>query len=127
MPGYLFIRGGVHALAYAMALETLTGVQVKKMLPIPKIENKTFPEARKFEERGAHRQLYRFSAEDYKAMAAIWNGPAPDGSGTLEVVDGPPQGGKLAELVGISSAFSPEYAPEEIYEMAQKLYTKAKS
>lgn len=126
MLGYLFVRGGVHALAYAKALETLTGVDMKKMLPIPKIENRTCPEARKFEEQGSHRQLYRFSPDDYKAMAAIWNGPSPDGSGPLEVVDGPPQGGKLADLVGISSAFAPEYAPEEIFEMSQQLYQKAK-
>jgi Mn-containing catalase len=126
MLGYLFVRGGVHALAYAKALETLTGVEMKKMLPIPKIENKTFPEARKFEAMGSQRKLYRFSLDDYKAVSAIWNGPSPDGSGDLEVVDGPPQGGNLAELDGISSAFAPEYAPEEIFEMAQKLYQKAK-
>jgi Mn-containing catalase len=34
MLGYLFVRGGVHALAYAKALEELTGADVKKMLPI---------------------------------------------------------------------------------------------
>ena len=39
MLGYLFVRGGVHAHAYALALEKLTGVEMKKMLPIPKIEN----------------------------------------------------------------------------------------
>ena len=69
---------------------------------------------------------YLLSIDDYKAVSAIWNGPSPDGTGDLEVVDGPPQGGDLADLVGISSAFSPEYQPEEIYEMAQKLYQKAR-
>ena len=43
MLGYLFVRGGVHAHAYALALEELTGVEMKKMLPIPKIENEMFP------------------------------------------------------------------------------------
>jgi Mn-containing catalase len=33
MLGYLFVRGGVHALAYARALESLTGVEMSKMLP----------------------------------------------------------------------------------------------
>src|SRR5690606_4742216 len=37
MLGYLFVRGGVHALAYAKALETLTGVKMSEMLPIPKL------------------------------------------------------------------------------------------
>ena len=44
MLGYLFVRGGVHAHAYALALEELTGVEMKKMLPIPKIENVALPE-----------------------------------------------------------------------------------
>jgi Mn-containing catalase len=127
MLGYLFVRGGVHALAYAKALEELTGVDMKKMLPIPRIPNSHFPEAKKFEERGVHRYLYRFSPEDYKQMAGIWSGVHPDDQQPLEVVDGPPTGGNLAELAGIASSFSPEYAPEEIVEIATKLYQKAKS
>jgi Mn-containing catalase len=61
MLGYLFVRGGVHALAYARALETLTGVEMSKMLPIPNIGNAVFPEARRFMEGGLHLKLYRFS------------------------------------------------------------------
>jgi Mn-containing catalase len=126
MLGYLFVRGGVHALAYAKALETLTGVKMSDMLPIPKIENKMFPEAKVFESRGSHRQLYRFSPNDYKEVKDIWKGNHPDDEKPLEVVDGPPDGGKLAELHNISEAFSPEYKAEEIFEMAEKLYQKAK-
>jgi Mn-containing catalase len=126
MLGYLFVRGGVHALAYAKALETLTGVDVKKMLPIPRIENSVFPEARKFEQMGVHRKLYRFSPEDYREMAKIWNGPSPAGDGELEVVDGPPPGGPLPELSEISAEFAPEYNPAEIYEIAQKLTARAR-
>jgi Mn-containing catalase len=125
MLGYLFVRGGVHAHAYALALEQLTGVELKKMLPIPKLENVRLPESRPIEERGEHRRLYRFSSEDYKEVAAIWKGTALDGSGPLEVVDGPPQGSKLADLDEVGDAFTPEYHPEEIFEMAQQLYQKA--
>ena len=126
MLGYLFVRGGVHAHAYALALEELTGVEMKKMLPIPKIENVALPESKPYETRGFHRKLYRFSPEDYKEVAAIWHGQALDGSGPLEVVDGPPEGGDLANLDGAGDAFTPEYHPEEIFEMAQKLYQKAR-
>lgn len=126
MLGYLFVRGGVHALAYAKALETLTGVEVKRMLPIPKLENSLFPEARKFEQMGVHRKLYRFSPEDYREIARIWNGPSPAGDGELEVVDGPPPGGPLPDLADLSAEFAPEYHPAEIYEIAQKLTAKAK-
>ena len=43
--GFLLVRGGVHIVAYAKALEKLTGVDVGKLLPIPDISNKRFPEA----------------------------------------------------------------------------------
>jgi Mn-containing catalase len=127
MLGYLFVRGGVHALAYAKALEQLTGVQMSKMLPIPRVENKTFPEAKKFEAMGSHRKLYRFSPNDYRDAGLVWQGAHPEDGQPLEFVDGPPDGGKIPELAGISEAFAPEYKAEEIFEMAQQLYQKAKS
>ena len=127
MLGYLFVRGGVHALAYAKALEQLTGVPMSQMLPIPRIENKMFPEAKKFEALGVHRRLYRFSPNDYRDAGLVWEGVHPDDGQRLEFVDGPPDGGKLPELAGISEAFAPEYKAEEIFEMAQKLYRQAKS
>jgi hypothetical protein len=37
-------------------------------------------------------------------------------------VDGAPEGGRIHELMGDSRAFSPEYAPEEMFEIATKLY-----
>ena len=134
MLGYLFVRGGVHAMAYAKALETLTGVEMSKMLPIPNIGNKTFPEARKFMEQNSHQKLYRFSQGEYSEAATIWNGTAPaeytEGVGDsdqFEFVDAPPAGGDLSHLAGIASSFAPNYAPEEIMEIASKLYDKAKS
>ena len=59
-------------------------------------------------------------------MAGIWNEQAlpTDPPGELEVVHGHPEGGKIPELEGASSAFTPEYAPEEIFEIASKLYNK---
>jgi Mn-containing catalase len=126
MLGYLFVRGGVHAHAYALALAQLTGVEMKRMLPIPKIENVPPPESKKWEQNGNHRTLYRFSPDDCKSVAAVWHGTALDGSGPLEVVDGPPEGGKLAELDGAGDAFTPKYHPEEIFEMAQRLYRAAR-
>ena len=128
MLGYLFVRGGVHAVAYGKALETLTGVKMNDMLPIPKIGNEVFPEAKKFMDQGSHTKLYRMSPADYKNVGQIWNGMHPDG-GECVVTDGPPMetAGSHVELAGIGSAFAPEYQPEEVFEMAQKLYQKAKS
>ena len=120
MIGYLLVRGGVHALAYAKALETLTGVNVSKLLPIPRIDNDKFPEARKFESQGIHRKLYRLSPRDYQEVAKIWSGPAPDG-GQLEVVDGPPEGGPVPVLPEVPEEFAPGVDPGELAELARKL------
>ena len=127
MLGYLFVRGGVHRDAYAKAIQKLTGADLGKMLPIPKIGNEIFPEAKKYMDMNAHTKLYRFSPDDYRDIGQIWEGPLPEG-GVAEVVDAPPTetAGDHVELAGIGSAFAPEYHPEEVFEMAQKLYKAAK-
>jgi len=121
MIGYLLVRGGVHATAYGKALETLTGVNITKLLPIPNIENSKFPEARKYESQGVHRMLYRFSPDDYRDIARIWRGPAPTGDGDLQVVDGPPAGGPVPVLPEVPEEFAPGLDPAEIAELARKL------
>jgi Mn-containing catalase len=120
MVGYLLVRGGVHALAYAKALESITGVNVAKLLPIPKIDNARFPDAKKYEDKGYHRFLYRFSMNDYKEIARIWQGTHPDG-GELKVVDGPPEGGAVPDLEPVSAEFAPGIGPEELAEIAKRL------
>src|SRR5215210_6326184 len=65
MVGYLLVRGGVHIVAYAKALEELTGVNVGKLLPIPDLSNDKFSYAKKYMDRGLHQILFRFSPDDY--------------------------------------------------------------
>src|SRR5688572_6424203 len=98
MVGFLLVRGGVHIVAYAKALEKLSGVEVGKLLPIPDISNKRFPESRKHEDKGLHRILYRFSEADYRRVGEVWNGPHPEDGQPLEVVQGPPEGGAVPDL-----------------------------
>lgn len=126
MIGYLLVRGGVHAAAYGKALESLTGVEMTKLLPIPRIDNRLFPEAKKFMDLGFHRNLYRFSPSDYQDLGLIWNGPSPEDGTPVVVVDGPPQGGPVFEPGHDSAEFAPEFTVEELYDVAQKLYQKAK-
>jgi Mn-containing catalase len=59
--GFLLVRGGVHIVAYAKGLEKLSGVDVGKLLPIPDITNKRFPEAAQHEAGVLHRILFQFS------------------------------------------------------------------
>jgi Mn-containing catalase len=121
MLGYLFVRGGVHALAYAKALEEITTVDVKKMLPIPKIQDADFQEARQFIDQGSHTTLYRFSPDDFKDVAAIWKGTHPVDGAPLTVQDGPPAGGGPADPPEEETAFSPGRDSDELAEIAQRL------
>ncbi len=120
------MRGQVHAHAYALALKNITGVEIEEMLPVPNIPADRIPECQKYLAEGSHRRLYRFSPDDYREMAGIWgNGEKAlptDPPGDLEVVDGMPESGKIHDLTGMASAFTPDYAPEEMFEVATKLY-----
>jgi Mn-containing catalase len=124
--GYLLVRGSVHAHSYALALKKITGVEVEKMLPTPNINLSSIPECQKYLDEGSHRRLYTWGEDTYRSMAGIWgNGEQAlpgDPPGELEVVDGLPEGGKIHELTGMASAFTTDYAPEEMFEIATKLY-----
>ncbi|TDR89899.1 manganese catalase family protein [Enterovirga rhinocerotis] len=128
--GYLLVRGSVHAHAYALALKKITGVEIEKMLPTPNIPLANIPECQKYLDEGSHRRLYRFGSPDYAEAAGIWSNDEAalpdDPPGSLEIVEGPPEGGKMAELLGNYAAFAPDYAPEEIFEVANKLYKKSR-
>ncbi len=124
--GYLLVRGSVHAHAYALAIKKITGVAIEKMLPTPNINLDKIPECQKYLQEGSHRRLYTFSPHDYKEMAGIWgNGEQAlpgDPPGELHVVEGMPEGGKIHQLAGVPNVFTPDYAPEEMFEIASKLY-----
>jgi Mn-containing catalase len=125
MLGYLLVRGGVHIVAYAKALETLTGVDVGKLLPIPDISNKRFPEAKKHEAKGLHQILYRFSPNDYKEISQIWKGSHPEDGSPLRVEDGPPEGFDPPELPAepqLTAPIGPDIDPEMFRDVAKKLF-----
>jgi Mn-containing catalase len=125
MLGYLLVRGGVHIVAYAKALEKLTGVDVGKLLPIPDISNKKFPEARKHEEKGLHQILYRFSPNDYREVSQIWNGTHPEDGSPLTVQDGPPEGFDPPDLPAepqLTSPLGPDIDHQMFNDVAKKLF-----
>src|SRR3954452_21033467 len=128
--GYLLVRGSVHAHAYALALKKLTGVSIEKMLPVPNIPLDRIPESQKYLDEGSHRRLYRFGSPDYAEAAGVWSNAdvalPNDPPGTLEVVDGPPEGGKMPGPAGNYGAFAPDYAPEEMFEVARLLYERSR-
>jgi Mn-containing catalase len=121
LTGYLLVRGGVHQVAYARALEWLTGADLTKMFPTPRIPTEKIPECQPHIQRGVHRKLYRFSPNDYREIVALFRGPHPETGEELEVVDGPPEGALPNDLPPQTAVFAPDYAPEEIKEIAAQL------
>ena len=123
---YLLVRGSVHAHAYALVIKKLTGVELEKMLPTPNINLDRIPECRKYLAEGKHRTLYTNSPADYAEMAGIWGmgetALPGDPPGELIVVEGAPEGAAMPDNPGNATAFVPEYAPEEMFEIATKLY-----
>jgi Mn-containing catalase len=124
MVGYLLVRGGLHAVAYAKALEVMTGVEVTKLMPIPEMSNEAFPESREFMKNGLHRKLYTFSQEDYMQAGLIWNGNHPEDGQPLEVIQGaipgfaPPD---LEEEPQINSPGGEDFNPQMFVDLAKKM------
>jgi Mn-containing catalase len=131
--GYLLIRGGVHQITYAKALEKLTGSNVEKMLPLPDVPTHLIPECKALMDQGIHRALYRFSPNDYTSMGEIWNGTHPDDGSEVFVSDDLPVGAPAPDAGHNSATFAPAYdmshitIPEmgEIEEIAKKLHRKS--
>lgn len=122
LTGYLLVRGGVHQVAYARALERLTGSDLMKMFPAPRIPTEKIPECKPHIKRGEHLKLYRFSEAAYHEAGAVFNGPHPETGEELVVADQVhPDGAPAHDLPPQPAVFAPGYAPEEIFEIAQKL------
>src|ERR687895_2983566 len=125
LTGYLLVRGGVHQIAYARAIENLTGAELTKMFPTPRIPTDRIPECQPHIERGDHLRLYRFSLSDFQELAAVFNGPNPETGEDLVVFDEAPEGVPPRDLPPQPAVFAPDYAPEEIAEIAAKLRQRA--
>jgi Mn-containing catalase len=125
LTGYLLVRGGVHQVAYSRALEYLTGADLSKLFPAPRIPTDKIPECQPHIKKGLHTILYRFSADDYHEISAIWNGPHPETGDELVVEDGPPEGALPNDLPPQSDVFAPDFAPEEVAEIAKRLRDRA--
>src|SRR3954452_3031187 len=70
LTGFLLVRGGVHQVAYARALSHLTGADLSKLFPAPRIATDKIPECRPHIKAGLHRTLIRFSPSDYQELPA---------------------------------------------------------
>jgi Mn-containing catalase len=122
LTGYLLVRGGVHQVAYARALENLTGSKMEKLFPSPRIPTDKIPECRPHIKRGEHLKLYRWSPDDFKELSAVFNGPHPETGEELEVAEElHPEGAPAYDLPAQEAVFAPGPDPGEIEQIAQKL------
>jgi Mn-containing catalase len=94
---------------------------MSKLFPTPRIPTAKIPECQPHIEKGEHLKLYRFSPNDYREIVAVFNGQHPETGEDLMVVDEPPEGFPPNDLPAQTDVFAPDYAPEEIAEIAQKL------
>src|ERR1700712_4800087 len=98
LTGFLLVRGGVHIVAYAKALEKLKPAPARAPLPTPARSTERSPEPKKHNDRGEPTILYRFSPDDYKRVGEVWNGEHPEDGQELVVQDGPPEGAAPPDL-----------------------------
>ena len=125
LTGYLLVRGGVHQVAYARAVENLTGANLMKLFPTPRIPTDKIPECRPHMKRGDHLRLYRFSPNDYLELAAVFNGPHPETGEELVVIDEAPEGELPRDLPAQPAVFAPDVDPGWVAEIAVELRRKA--
>ena len=127
MIGYLLVRGGVHVVAYARALEKLTGVEVTKLIPIPDLSNDAFPEAVKFQKEKLHLKMFTFSQNDFAQAAQIWNGNHPEDGQPLEFIQGSPEGvapPDLDEEPQLNAPGADDFDPQMFMDIAKKMGIK---
>jgi len=124
LTAFLLVRGSTHVIAYAKALESLSGVEVTKLFPIPELSNDAFPETRKYIEQGLYNTMYSFSREDISAVREIWNGAHPDGAPDLEVTNDPiPTVADLPTLPAEPQVAAPSaLEPGLVQEMARRVF-----
>jgi Mn-containing catalase len=122
LTGYLLVRGGVHQVAYARALENLTGADMSKLFPSPRIPTEKIPECKPHIKRGEHLKLYRWSPDDFLELSAVFNGPHPETGEELEVAEElHPEGALAYDLPEQPAVFAPGPEMGEIEEIAAKL------
>src|SRR6195952_1307709 len=122
LTGYLLVRGGVHQVAYARALEHLTGVNMMKAFPSPRIPTDKIPECQPHIAKDLHLKLYRFSQSDFKELAAVFNGPHPETGEPLTIAEEThPEGAPAFDLPSQPAVFAPGPESGEIEEIAAKL------
>ncbi|KGA98430.1 manganese catalase [Alkalihalobacillus alcalophilus ATCC 27647 = CGMCC 1.3604] len=119
--GYLLVRGGTHIIAYAKAIEVATGVEIGKMLPVPRPDNNAFDHAKKYIEQGLSNVLYTWGEKEYRDINQIWKGPNPETGEPLRVIDGTPEGAPIPDLEDKPEMFVPGIDQDDYEKILKRL------
>ena len=120
LTGYLLVRGGVHQVAYARAVENLTGGDLTKLFPAPRIPTERSPSASRTSSAAAHQAVPLLAERLPRAGGGVERPPPRDRRRARR------RGRRARGLPAVRPAlaggvFAPDYAPEEIAEIAAKL------
>jgi Mn-containing catalase len=104
---YLIVRDLVHEKVFAKALE-MVGVNWGKALPIPRIDTSAMPEVKDLERKNLHNQMWTFTNKGETSLIdKIFKGDSPfDDGGTLEVIEGFPEGADIPFLPDAPQEFA---------------------
>jgi Mn-containing catalase len=118
---YLIVRDLVHEKVFAKALEVL-GVNWGKALPIPRIDTSGMPEVRDLERKNLHNQMWSFTNKgETSEIGKIFKGDSPfDDGGTLEVIEGFPEGADIPLFPETPQEFAPGL-DSELKSIAQRM------
>lgn len=107
LTGYLLVRG-VHQVTYG-ALERLTGADLIKLFPPPRMPTDRIPEGQPHVKRGEHLKLSRFSPTGFQEIKAVSNGPHPEtGEDLMVAKEVSPEGAPAFALPSQPAVFAPD-------------------
>jgi len=123
---YLIVRDLSHEKVFAKALEAL-GVSWGKALPIPRIDTSGMPEVKELESKNLHNQMWTFTNKgETSLLDTIFRGDSPfDDGGTLEVIEGFPEGSEIPKLPDAPQEFA-SGLDSELMRLTQELQTVSK-
>jgi Mn-containing catalase len=123
---YLIVRDLVHEKVFAKALETL-GVNWGKSLPVPRFDTSTMPEVKELERKNLHNQMWTFTNKgETSQLGKIFKGESPfDDGGTLEVIEGFPEGFEIPKLPDAPQEFA-SGLDSDLMKLTQELQTASR-
>ena len=122
LTGYLLVRGGVHQVAYARALENLTGADLMKLFPVAADPDRQDPRVPAPHQARRASQALSLLAQRLPEIKAVFNGPHPETGEDLFVAEeAHPAGAPPFDLPSQEAVFAPGPDPEMLAEVSAKL------